>query len=171
LLQAGPRKEDIAEGRAQLAARKAGLVLARQHLKNAELYAPANGVIRNRILELGDMASPQTPLLTLAFIDPVWVRAYLQEPALGRVALGTKAFIYTDSFPDNVYTGWVGYISPSAEFTPKNVQTAELRTRLVYSVRIYACNPQGELRLGMPVTVTIDLAQTLPTTTTNHCEP
>ncbi len=171
LLQAGPRKEDIAAARAQLAAREAGLTLAREHLKNAVLYAPADGMIRNRILEPGDMVSPQTPVLTLAFIDPVWVRAYLPEPALGQVALGAKALIHTDSYPDKTYDGWVGYISPSAEFTPKSVQTAELRTRLVYSVRIYACNPQGELRLGMPVTVTIGLGQTLSDTTANHCEP
>ena len=169
LLKAGPRQEDIAVAGAQLAAREAGLALAQQQLDNANLYAPADGVIRNRILEPGDMAFPQTPVLTLAFIDPVWVRAYLPEPALGQVALGAKALIYTDSYPDKAYEGWVGYISPSAEFTPKNVQTPELRTRLVYSVRIYACNPQGELRLGMPVTVTIALGQTLPDTTANHC--
>ncbi|HID67172.1 MAG TPA: HlyD family efflux transporter periplasmic adaptor subunit [Roseibacterium sp.] len=171
LLQAGPRKEDIAVARAQLAAREAGLVLARQRLEDANLYAPADGIIRNRILEPGAMAFPQTPVLTLAFINPVWVRAYLPEPALGQVALGTKALIHTDSYPDKVYQGWVGYISPSAEFTPKNVQTPELRTRLVYSVRIYACNPQGELRLGMPVTVTIALDQALSNTTANRCEP
>ena len=169
LLEAGPRKEDIAVAQAQLAARKAGLALARQRLENANLYAPADGVIRNRILEPGDMAFPQTPVLTLAFIDPVWVRAYLPEPALGQVALGARAFIHTDSYPDKHYTGWVGYISPTAEFTPKTVQTSELRTRLVYSVRIYACNPQGELRLGMPVTVTISLEQKPSDATANRC--
>lgn len=171
LLQAGPRKEDIAVARAQLAAREAGLVLARQQLENTNLYAPADGIIRNRILEPGDMAFPQTPVLTLAFIEPVWVRAYLPEPMMGRVALGAKAHIYTDSYSDKTYEGWVGYISPTAEFTPKNVQTPQLRTRLVYSVRIYACNPQGELRLGMPVTVTIALNQPLDDTTANHCVP
>ncbi|NOZ38456.1 MAG: HlyD family efflux transporter periplasmic adaptor subunit [Gammaproteobacteria bacterium] len=171
LLQAGPRKEDIAVARAQLVAREAGLVLARQRLEDANLYAPADGIIRNRILEPGAMAFPQTPVLTLAFINPVWVRAYLPEPALGQVALGAKALIHTDSYPDKVYQGWVGYISPSAEFTPKNVQTPELRTRLVYSVRIYACNPQGELRLGMPVTVTLALDQALSSTTANRCGP
>jgi len=132
LLKAGPRKEDIAIARAELAARQATLALAMQRLKNANLYAPSDGIIRNRILEPGDMASPQTPVLTLAYIDPVWVRAYLPEPALGQVALGAKATIHTDSYPDKSYTGWVGYISPSAEFTPKTVQTPELRTRLVY---------------------------------------
>lgn len=170
LLQAGPRKEDIAVARAQLAAREAALVLAQQQLEDANLYAPADGIIRNRVLEPGDMAFPTTPVLTLAFIEPVWVRAYLSESMMGQVNLGAKAQIYTDSYPDKVYQGWVGYISPTAEFTPKSVQTEELRTRLVYSVRIYACNAQGELRLGMPATVSIALNQQLDDTTTNHCE-
>lgn len=169
LLQAGPRKEDIAAARAQLAAREAGVVLARRQLEDTKLYAPADGVIRNRILQPGDMAFPQTPVLTLAFTDPVWARAYLPEPALGQVAPGAKAFIHTDSYPGKRYAGWVGYISPTAEFTPKNVQTSELRTRLVYSMRVYACNPQGELRLGMPVTVTISPGQKLQDDTANHC--
>ncbi len=159
LLKAGARKEDIAAARAQLAAREAALKQARQHLSDASLYAPADGIIRNRILEPGDMAFPQTPVLTLAFLDPVWVRAYLPEPMLGRVRLGATAWITTDSYPDKRYQGWVGYVSPTAEFTPKTVQTPELRTRLVYSVRIFACNPDGELRLGMPVSVDIELDQ------------
>lgn len=120
------------------------------------------GVVRDRILEPGDMATPQTPVLTLAFTDPVWVRAYLPEPMLGRVKPGMEARILTDSYPGRAYAGWVGYISPTAEFTPKNVETPELRTRLVYQVRVFACNPRGELRLGMPATVTIDLDQAPP---------
>ena len=159
LLELGPRKEDIAIAQAELARRKAAVILAEQQLDDANLYAPAEGVIRNRILEPGDMAFPQTPALTLAFINPVWVRAYLPEPMLGKITLGSKAMIYTDSFPGRAYPGWVGYISPTAEFTPKNVQTPELRTRLVYSVRIFACNPQDELRLGMPATVHIAIDQ------------
>ena len=156
LLVAGPRKEDIAIARAELAARKAALVLAEERLADASLEAPSAGVIRNRILEPGDMAGPRIPVLTLALDDPVWVRAYLPETALGRVAPGMAAEIVTDSYPDRSYPAWVGYISPTAEFTPKTVETPELRTRLVYQVRIFACNPQGELRLGMPVTVVID---------------
>lgn len=166
LLQAGPRKEDIAAARAQMTARAAGLTSARQRLQDASLYAPADGVIRNRILEPGAMASPQAAVLTLAFVDPVWVRAYLPEPALGQVTPGVRATIQTDSYPGKEYEGWVGYISPTAEFTPKAVQTTELRTRLVYSVRIYACNPQSELRLGMPATVTIARGQTPPSAAT-----
>ncbi len=159
LLVAGPRKEDIAAARAELAARAAAVRLAQERLADTRLFAPADGTIRDRILEPGDMVSPQTPVLTLAFTDPVWVRAYVPEPDLGRVRPGMKADITTDSFPGKHYTGWVGYVSPTAEFTPKNVETPELRTRLVYQARIYACNPAGELRLGMPATVTIALDQ------------
>ncbi|RLA18371.1 MAG: hemolysin D, partial [Gammaproteobacteria bacterium] len=113
---------------------------------------------------------PQSAILTLALVDPVWVRAYLPETELGKVAEGFNAEIMSDSYPDKRYQGWVGYISPTAEFTPKNVQTPELRTRLVYSVRIYACNPANELRLGMPVTVKISLKQKVNESTTNHCK-
>ena len=174
LLVEGPRKEDIAAARAELKAREAALALARQRLADASLYAPADGIIRNRILEPGDFATPQTPVLTLAFIDPVWARTYLPEPMLGRVELGMRAQILTDSYPGKRYDGWVGYVSPTAEFTPKSVETPDLRTRLVYQARIYACNPQGELRLGMPVTVRIDLQQPKPavgTAPVDHCRP
>ncbi len=144
-------KADVAQARAL----EAALAFAEQALKDAELYAPADGVIRERILEPGDMATPLTPVFTLALNDPVWVRAYLPETALGRVRPGMRAVITTDSFPGKEYAGWIGYISPTAEFTPRTVETPELRTRLVYRMRVYACNPQGELRLGMPATVTI----------------
>jgi len=172
LMEIGPRKEDIAIAKAELANRNAALMLARQKRDDANLYAPDHGIIRKRILEPGDMAFPQTPVITLAFSNPVWVRAYLPEIALGKIALGTVATITTDSFPDKIYWGWVGYISPSAEFTPKNVQTAELRTRLVYSIRIFVCNPQHELRLGMPVTVRIatDQPPALQKPASKNCE-
>ena len=159
LLKKGSRQEDIAAAEAQLQALKANLKLAKQHVKDANLYAPADGIIRNRILQPGEMAFPQTPVLSLALTNPIWVRAYVPETSLGKVPLGAKAIIHTDSYPDKQYRGWVGYISPTAEFTPKNVQTPELRTRLVYSMRVFACNPQDELRLGMPATVTIELGQ------------
>jgi HlyD family secretion protein len=143
---------------AQIEADEAAVAFAQQALNDAKLYSPAGGVIRERILEPGDMVSPQTPVFTLALTDPVWVRAYLPEKALGRVRVGAAAQISTDSFPGKSYRGWVGYISPTAEFTPKNVETPELRTRLVYRMRVFACNPEGELRLGMPATVVLDLS-------------
>ncbi|MFO7986143.1 MAG: efflux RND transporter periplasmic adaptor subunit, partial [Desulfatiglandaceae bacterium] len=141
---------------------QAGLDLARQRLSDTHLYAPAPGIIRDRILEPGDMAFPQVPVFTLALTDPLWVRAYVPEPSLGKIAPGMHAEVTTDSYPGKIYPGWIGFISPTAEFTPKNVETPDLRTRLVYEVRIYICNPQGELRLGMPATVSIPLDQPRP---------
>jgi HlyD family secretion protein len=158
----GPRVEDIAEARALLRASEAQLVLAREVLNDTELHAPAAGVIRDRLLEPGDMVSPRTPVLTLALTDPVWVRAYASESYLGRLTPGMSAEVSTDSYPGKTYPGWIGFISPTAEFTPKTVETPELRTRLVYQVRVHVCNPQDELRLGMPATVSIPLDQPKP---------
>jgi len=161
---ASAEQADEAEGNslaaaARVAATEAALAEAEQGVSDAEMYAPVAGVVRERIVEPGDFVTPQAPVITLALTDPVWVRAYLPESYLGRVSPGARARITTDSFPGSFYEGWVGFISPTAEFTPKNVETPELRTRLVYQVRIFACNPRDELRLGMPATVTIPLDQ------------
>lgn len=156
----GPREEDVAAAEAELQAYQASLDLAQQRLVDTRLYAPAQGIIRDRILEPGDMAFPQSPVFTLALTRPMWVRAYVPEPSLGKIAPGMRAEIRTDSFPGKSYRGWIGFISPTAEFTPKNVETPDLRTRLVYEVRVYICDPRNELRLGMPATVTISLDQT-----------
>jgi len=158
----GPRKEDIAAAKAMLKRYEAQLGLARRDLKNAFLYAPGIGIIQDRILEVGDMASPQKAVFTIALTDPLWVRAYVPEPDLGKIREGMKAQVATDSFPGKRYDGWIGFISPTAEFTPKPVETPQIRTRLVYQVRVFVKNPQGELRLGMPATVRIRLDQNLP---------
>lgn len=159
LAEAGPRKEDIAAAEATLQADQAQLALVRRQLSDADLYAPADGVIQDRLLEPGDMASPQRPVYTLALTNPLWVRAYVGETDLGRIHPGMLATVHTDSFPDKSYDGWVGFISPTAEFTPKSVETREVRTDLVYQVRIFVCNPQNQLRLGMPAVATINLSQ------------
>ena len=159
LVRMGPRKEDIAAARAMMKASQAALDVARNALADASLYAPENGIIQDRILEPGDMASPQRPVYTLALTDPVWVRAYVQGPDLGKLEPGMRAEVSTDSFPGKKYRAWVGYISPTAEFTPKSVETNEVRSSLVYQVRVFVCNPQGELRQGMPATVGILLGQ------------
>ena len=155
LMVLGPRKEDIAAAKATLQVYEADLALARRELADAQLYAPTNGVIRNRVLETGDMASPQKPVFTLALDDPVWVRAYVPETDLGKVRSGMKAEVTTDSFPTKRYPAWIGFVSPTAEFTPKTVETTEVRAKLVYEVRAFVPNPQGELRLGMPAVVTV----------------
>ena len=158
----GPRKEDIAAAQATLAADKSSLALAQKELADTQLYSPADGIIQNRILEPGDMATPQTPVFTLALDNPLWVRAYLPEPEMGKVALGMQAWIESDSFPGQRFPGWIGYISPVSEFTPKNVETAQLRSQLVYRVRVFACNPDHRLRMGMPATVVIPLSKNPP---------
>jgi HlyD family secretion protein len=151
----GPRVEDIAAAEANLAAQNASVAGLEHDISEGELRAPAEGVIENRVLEPGDMASPQKTALTLALTEPVWARVYLPENALARVPPGARARITTDGRPDRHYQGWVGYVSPAAEFTPKSVQTPELRTSLVYQARVFACEGEEELRQGMPVTVTI----------------
>ena len=105
------------------------------------------------------MASPQKPVYSLAITDPKWIRAYVSEPDLGKVQPRMKASIMVDSFPDQRFEGWVGFISPVAEFTPKSVQTSELRTSLVYEVRVFVSDPTDVLRLGMPATVYLPLAR------------
>jgi len=154
-LIAGPRVEQIEAARARFAAADAALARARTDLADAELHAPADGVIQNRLLEPGDIAGPQAPVFSLALTNPLWVRAYVPEPDLGKLREGMAASVTSDSFPGETFDGWVGFISPTAEFTPKNVETPELRTRLVYRVRVFVCNAGNRLRLGMPVTVTV----------------
>jgi HlyD family secretion protein len=153
LAVAGPRAEDIAEAEAHLNALQAQLALLRQQVADAQLKAPLDAVVRSRIVEPGEMASPQKAAFTLAITDPKWVRAYLSEADLGRVHPGMSAGISVDAFPGKRFPGWVGFISPVAEFTPKSVQTEELRSSLVYEVRVFVKDPQDVLRLGMPATV------------------
>lgn len=155
LAVAGPRKEDIQAAKATLNALREALGVARQNLSYVDLYAPSDGVIQSRILEPGDMASPQKPVFTLALTDPLWVRAYVSETELGKIRPGMAAEVLTDSFPGKRYPAWIGFISPSSQFTPKSVETREVRTSLVYQVRVFVKNPQNELRLGMPATVII----------------
>ncbi len=145
--------------RASYEAAVAAVALAQRNFDDTKLYAPSDGVIEDRILQPGDMASPASPVFTMAMPSPLWVRAYVPEKNVGHVRLGQTATIATDSYPGRVYHGWIGYLSPTAEFTPKTVETSELRTALVYQLRVYVCDGRGELRLGMPATVHIDLSQ------------
>jgi HlyD family secretion protein len=163
----GPRKEDIAAAEASLTAQDAAVAGLKHDITEGELKAPSSGVVQNRILEPGDMASPQKSAITLALIDPVWARVYLPEAALGRVPTGARATATTDSHPDRRYQGWVGYVSPTAEFTPKSVETVELRTTLVYQARVFICDGADQLRQGMPVTVTIAYDQ--PASKSSSC--
>jgi len=162
LSEIGPRREDIAQGEAQLRADQAQLGLLRRQLADSELVSPCDAVVRSRLLEAGEMASPQRPIFDLAIADPKWIRAYVSESDLGRIHTGMRASISADSFPGRTLSGWVGFISSVAEFTPKSVQTEELRSSLVYEIRVFVRDPQDEMRLGMPTTVYLELDPRAP---------
>ena len=155
---AGPRREDIAQAGAQLQAQQAQVAVLRRQLTDADLVAPLDAVVRSRIVEPGEMATPQKPAFELAITDPKWVRAYVSETDLGHVKPGMKATVSVDAFKGRPFDGWVGFISPVAEFTPKSVQTEELRSSLVYEIRVFVKDPGDVLRLGMPATVRLPLA-------------
>ncbi|HTT12341.1 MAG TPA: HlyD family efflux transporter periplasmic adaptor subunit [Burkholderiaceae bacterium] len=159
LTELGPRAEDVAGAEAQLRATQAQLALLQHQISQGELRAPADAVVRSRLLEPGDIATPQRPVFALALTDPKWVRVYVNEVDLGRVRPGMAARIVTDSQPDRPIEGKVGYISSVAEFTPKSVQTEELRTSLVYEVRVLVADAGNALRLGQPATVHLAAAQ------------
>jgi HlyD family secretion protein len=149
----GPRQEDIDQAEAQLRGNEAQLAFLRQQLADAELHAPLDAVVRSRLMEPGEMASPQRPVFSLAIVDPKWVRAYVSEADLARARTGLRAFVTVDSFPGRQFDGWIGFVSPVGEFTPKNVETTELRTSLLYEVRVFVNDPGNALPLGMPATV------------------
>ena len=153
--KAGPRQEDIVGAEAGLQALRNEQLRYIYLLSQYELQAPDDGVIRSRLLEAGDMASPSKPVFKLSLPGKKWVRAYVPETELGRVYEGQQARVYIDSLPGKAIDGQVGYISGTAEFTPKHVQTEELRTSLVYEVRVYVDDADNVLRLGMPATVRI----------------
>jgi HlyD family secretion protein len=157
---AGPRKEEVAEAEARLRAGEAEAALLRQQLADSQLIAPVDAVVRTRVMEPGEMASPQKSVFALAITDPKWVRVYVSEPDLGRVRHGMTATVAVDSFPKRRFEGWVGFISPVAEFTPKSVQTEELRSSLVYEVRVFVKDPDDNLRLGMPATAYLPIEKT-----------
>lgn len=159
LASAGSRSEDIAAGQAHVAAAEAAVAQMRTAVADTKLVAPSNGVVITRMREPGSMVANSTPVYSLSLRDPVYLRAYVSEPDLGRVAPGTKVRVHTDS-SDKVYHGQIGFISPRAEFTPKTVETTDLRTDLVYRLRVVVADADEGLRQGMPVTVDVDIAAT-----------
>lgn len=155
LVEEGFRIEDVLVGNAQVEAAKSTLAIAATSLDDTNLIAPNDGIIFTRIKEPGAIVPVGSSVYTLSLVNPVWVRAYISEVNLGNIAPGMKAKVYFDAAPDHPLEGQIGYISPQAEFTPKNVETKELRTDLVYRLRITVNDPKQRLRQGMPVTVHI----------------
>lgn len=151
----GPIKEEIQIARENIQVSNASITQAQTQLGYAKMYAPTSGIIQTRVQEPGAFVAQGETVYTMAVFSPKWVQAYIEEPDLGRVKPGLKVDIFTDTQPNTPYRGQVGYVSPVAEFTPKNVETKQLRTALVYPCRVIVKDVKNQLRQGMPVTVRI----------------
>jgi len=156
----GSRKEDIAIAQANLKQAHANLGMSRVNLDYTILRAPSAGVITVRQAELGEVVVPGTPVVTLADLEHIWLRAYVAETDLGRIHWGQDAIITTDTYPGKQYHGRVSFIASDAEFTPKSVQTYKERVTLVYRIKIDIDNPNHELKPGMPADAHIKLSAT-----------
>ena len=151
--RSGNREQDIAQAKASLEQAQAQLAQAELDLHDTTLFSPSNGTLLTRAVEPGSMLSAGGTVLTLSLTRPVWVRAYVDERNLSQAQPGREILLYTDGRPDKPYHGKIGFVSPTAEFTPKTVETPDLRTDLVYRLRIVVTDADDALRQGMPVTV------------------
>jgi HlyD family secretion protein len=149
--------QDIEVAKANISNASENLQLAKIMLGYTTLRAPFSGVILTRQTELGEVMQPGTPVVTLADLDHVWLRAYIAETDLGRIRWGQAATVHTDTYPDKAYPGQISFISSEAEFTPKSVETHKERVTLVYRIKIDVENPRHELKPGMPADATIHL--------------
>jgi HlyD family secretion protein len=155
LLRNGPRREDIEQARARLAQTKAALAEAETRMGYTVVNSPLSGVVLSKNVEPGEYVSPGTPVVTVADLENIWVRAYINETDLGRVKVGQRARVTTDSYPHKVYDGRLAFVASQAEFTPKTVQTEKERVKLVYRVKVDITNQNMELKPGMPAEVEI----------------
>jgi len=158
LQEIGFRAEDIALAKAQFDERKANLQTAERQLTDADLIAPSDSTVLSRVREVGAIVQAGETVYVLSLTSPVWVRTYVSEPDLGRIKPGMEVSVHTDTPGGKVYKGKVGFISTAAEFTPKTVETTELRTALVYRIRVVVDGTADELRQGMPVTIDLEPA-------------
>jgi HlyD family secretion protein len=155
LLRAGPRPDAVRQARARLEASTAGRSLAETRLSQSILTSPLSGLVLAKHAEPGEILAAGAPVITVGKMDEVWVRAYIPESQLGRVTTGQRARVTVDTWPGRSFEGRVSFISSTAEFTPKNVQTEQERVKLVYRIKITLPNPRGELKPGMPADAVI----------------
>jgi HlyD family secretion protein len=148
-LRAGARPEEIAAARARVAALEAQIAEGRKRLADATVTSPVGGVVTSKLVDAGETVAPRTPLVVVTDLDRAWANVYVDEPVVPRLKLGQKVTLLTDA--GQRIDGTITYISPRAEFTPRNVQTAEERTRLVYRIKVSTDNREGILKAGMPV--------------------
>jgi HlyD family secretion protein len=149
-LQSGARKEEIEVARARVAAADAQIATLDKSLADTILRSPISGIVTEKLVEAGEVIAPRTPVAVVANLDEAWADVFVPEPAVPRLRLGQPAQLFTDAGGAPI-GGTVSYISPKAEFTPRNVQTADERSKLVYRIRIAVDNTAGVLKQGMPV--------------------
>jgi HlyD family secretion protein len=155
-LRAGARPQEIDAATARVAMAAAQVASAEELLKDAALISPTRGVISEKLAEVGEVVAPRVPVLVITDLDHAWADVFVPEPAIPRIRIGQSATLFTDAGGSGL-PGTVTFISPKAEFTPRNVQTAEERSKLVYRVRVTVDNTQGILKAGMPVEAEIPL--------------
>jgi HlyD family secretion protein len=149
-VKAGARREEIDAARARVASADAQIATFEKALADAVAVAPVGGVVTTKLVNVGELIAPRTPLVVVSDLDHAWGEVFLDEPLVPRVSLGQPATLFTDAGGPGL-AGTVTYISPKAEFTPRNVQTSEERSRLVYRVKVSVDNRQGVLKSGMPI--------------------
>ena len=150
LVRKGPRQEKIDQARATLEQARQALGLAETRMSYATLLSPISGMVLSENVESGEFVSPGTPVISVGDLSRVYLRAYINETDLGRVKVGQKVRVTTDTFPGKTYEGKISFIAPQAEFTPKNIQTQKERVKLVYRIKVDIPNPNMELKPGMP---------------------
>jgi HlyD family secretion protein len=157
-LKAGARREEIDAARARLAGVDAQIATLEKAQRDATVISPASGLVTQKLADEGELLAPRTPIVVVANLDEVWANVYVDEPLVPRVTLGQAATVFTDAGGPGI-DGTVTFISPKAEFTPRNVQTAEERSKLVFRVKITLKNDTGVLKQGMPVEAEIRFAK------------
>jgi HlyD family secretion protein len=154
--RAGARREEIEAAEARVATVQAQIASLQKAVDDATLVSPVGGIVTEKLVELGEMLAPRTPAVVIADLDHAWADVYVPEPVVPRITLGQEATVHTDAGGSGL-KGTVTYVSPRAEFTPRNVQTADERSKLVYRIRITVDNAQGVLKQGMPVEADVPL--------------
>jgi HlyD family secretion protein len=149
-IQAPARSEEIDVARGQVAAAEAQIALLEKARADARVVAPSAGVVTQTLVEAGELIAPGMPIVVIADLDNAWANLFVPEPLVPRLSLGQAATVTTDAGGEGL-PGKITYISPKAEFTPRNVQTADERSRLVYRIKVAVDNRAGVLKQGMPV--------------------
>jgi HlyD family secretion protein len=153
------REQEITTRRAEIARSKAGVALIDTQLSDTVAISPVDGIVLVKAADVGEVLAPGTTVVTVGDLDHPWLRGYVNETDLGKVKIGAKVKVTSDSFKDKVYNGRVSFISSQAEFTPKQIQTQQERVKLVYRIKIDVDNPGRELKSNMPVDAEILLGQ------------